>query len=138
MGTFLYTGGGHTFRDGSQVKHGETVENERDLAAQFPHHFKRVFPQSVTQTTATPETEKTPVQKAAEAGAADIAKPQQVVVPEGMVDVTADIPGATEAGVAVFKNKRGFWVYDGDTEPANEKPLRKGDLPAFIKELAEG
>jgi len=136
MKTYKNNGGQHVMLDGTVVGNGETITCEDDLAAKYPTKFVVVVDTgTVTQTTSTPEAEKTDVQKAAEAGAVDVgSQDAEPEIPEDMKDVTDEFPAAEEAELIVCKNKRGWWIFDGDDEPANEKPLKKREVNAFVKD----
>lgn len=126
-------GGLHRLPDGTIVKKGEIFESpDTRLVEKFRNKFERVVPAPApinTQNVATPEAEKTPVQKAAEAGAAEI-------LPNGQQDMTAEFPKAQEANLVVTKDRRGWYVYDADDRDGaiNEKPLKKKDVPGFLEE----
>jgi hypothetical protein len=133
MKTYLNKGGSHTCRDGTVVPRGATVTTDEDLIAKFGKKFELVQPAPVVA--------KSPVQQAAEKGAEDGDEGNDdgdSGADDGMADVTEDFPAATEADLTVKKDKRGWWVFDGDEDPANEKPLRKKGVDAFLEEyLAE-
>ncbi len=147
--TYKNNGAAHVGLDGVTVPTGGTIITEEDLIKKFPNKFVVVPTEATAQDTGTPEDEKTDVQKAAEAGAKDLTPPPPETPPplappetppplkmdDGRTDVTGDFPYAPEAGVTVRRDKRGWWVFDGDAEPANEKALRKKDVRAFVDEL---
>ena len=143
MRTYKNGGAGHVTLAGEAIPKGGTITTEEDLAAKFPGKFTVVPTGAQAQSVSTPEDEKTAVQKAAEAGAKEIAaaetKAKAAGTPsdDGMTDVTKDFPSAEKAGVTVRRDKRGWWVFDGDEDPANEKALKKREVRAFIADLAE-
>jgi len=124
----------HRLLDGTVLKSGETFEsNDPRLIEKFPNKFEQVVAlpapvaQATTQSVGTPEAEKTDVQKAAEAGAAEILPGHQ--------DMTTEFPVAGEAGLRVTKTRQGWYVFDEDSDEAvNEKPLKKREVAAFLEE----
>lgn len=125
MGAYRYrnNGGQHVFLDNTVVEHGETfVCDDPDLMTKFPQKFTRVYDEP------TPA-EKTPVQEAAEKGAAGAAPKK--AIPE-FKDVTDEFPEAGKADLRVLKNKAGWWLYDDDDDPVNEKALKKKEVAEAI------
>jgi hypothetical protein len=131
--TYLNKGGTHTALDGTVTPKGGTITTEEDLVAKFgSRKFALMQPgQPVPAAPAAPEAPKAPdTNEDADSG--------DDVAPDGMDDVTADFPVAEAHDLTVKKDKRGWWVFDGDEDPANEKPLRKKDVDVFLEEyLAE-
>ena len=127
MNTYKNVGGTHEMADGTIVRTGETVTTELDLVAHLPQKFILVpaTPVVVTKPKAAPVA---PAPKAAPKTNND------APVDNGMADVTADFDGAAEADLTVMKDKRGWWVYDGTEDAANEKALKKKEVADFIAE----
>jgi len=131
MVKYLNKGGVHVTADGTAVLSGETfVCDDPELCTKFPNKFEVVYPEPPTpvlkQSVDTPAPEKTEIQEAAEKGAEGITAPV-------LKDVTSNFPKAKEGGLAVKKDKRGWWLYEvDDEEPVNEKPLKKREVSAFI------
>jgi hypothetical protein len=70
-------------------------------------------------------------------GVTTAGKNAEVASDEGadeMTDVSGDFEGAKDAGLQVWKDRRGWHVYDGK-ELVSEKPLRKMDVDPFIKDF---
>jgi len=131
--TYRNKGSRHVCLDGTVVDHNEYITTEEDLITKFPNKFVEVVPPAPPKKPAPVVT----VAEAAEEGAAEVAAPpaKKKKVGEEMVDVTEKFPEAVAADLIVKKNKRGWWVFDGDAEPANEKPLRtKKALGKFLEE----
>ena len=127
--TYLNKGGSYTALDGTETPHGKTITTEVDLIEKFgPTHFEevRVMVVEVEAATAPVQAKKEVVQEPEKAS-------------DGMVDVTDEFPEAGLNSFIVKKDQKGWWVFDGDGEAANEKPLKKKEVEPFISEiLAEG
>lgn len=108
-------GGEHICKDGTVVPNGKFFDSDdKDLCKKFPNKFEAVNDQ-VTDS---------------------VNKPAPVN--NDPVDVTEDYPEAKENKMTVTKIGKGWWVTEEDEdEAAHDKPLKKKDVEAFIKELLE-
>ena len=126
--TYKNTGGSHTCLDGRVVAFGESITTDEDLAAKFPHKFQVQEPKPKPKPKPVPPSAPKPKSKP---------KPKPKPKTPDMQDVTDAFAGAAAMGLAVRHDGRGWWVYDGDPEPANETPLKETEVPSFIAELVE-
>jgi hypothetical protein len=114
--------------DGTVIAYGKTVNTEENLAIKFPSKFKEVFvsnmksnpeKQKIMKPDGTKEKQKQQKKKEEKTGS--------------MIDVTANF--SLPDGFIVKRDKaNGCWVFDGDEEPANDKPLKRSEVVAFVQE----
>lgn len=126
MKAYKNNGATHTMRDGVEVPRGGIIKCDENLAKAFPHKFEEV---SGNQKVKDKENTSTAKQKEAAEE-----RPNTKKKSDEMIDVTDKF--TVPEGYTVKRDKRGCWVYDGDEEPANEKPLKRDEVEAFIKECA--
>lgn len=127
MKAYRNNGASHTMIDGTVIARNEIIKCEENLAKAFPMKFKEVTGvQEVTK----PKGKLPPSGKAK-----DSEKPPTKPKSGEMIDVSDKF--TIPEGYTVKRDSRGCWVYDGDKEPANDKPLKRDEVEAFIKECAE-
>ena len=134
--TYINNGGAHTGLDGVVTERGKTIETEEDLIAKFGSRFELVTPAAPVLPPGVEQVgpvaaQGNEVAAAATTGAAGVANPGIGV---GMDDVTDEWPEAKAGDLTVCHDKRGWWVFDGTVDAANEKALKKKDVATFIKE----
>jgi len=135
--TYVNSGGSHICQDGTTVLRGQQVTTDEALDAKFPFKFKLLVTSAVPVVEVTEEaTTETEVTEEATTETEVIEEVLPFKIPEGHTNVTEDFPTAVTAGFIVTKYKRGWFVFDGDEDPANEKSLHKKDVTAFITDLS--
>lgn len=128
MKAYRNNGAPHRMRDGTIIKRGEIVNSDENLAEKFRNKFKEVAaePQAVIAERPGKTKQKETQDK----------KPEEKKQSDSMEDVTEKFAEkfSVPDKYTIKRDKRGCWVFDGDTEPANEKPLKRNEVEAFIKE----
>ncbi len=118
------------------TKRGGTVVTEEDLIAKFGSRFVLVAPAPPLvvddNTPAPPQDAEVPAAPATVGAGGENAATGNVE--RGMDDVTGEFPEAAATDLTVCKDKRGWWVFDGAADAANEKALKRKDVSDFIKE----
>jgi hypothetical protein len=123
------TAGRHS--EGDRIyKKGDIIKADESFLTKFPCKFERVATESVQ----TPKEER----KAADTDTPDKPETDSPAAPDED-DVTAEFKGAEENGLGVKKRREGYFVFDGDDEPANAEAItNKPGVKKFISEyLAE-
>ena len=111
------------------VAHGETFySDDPDLLKKFPVKFALYNPEAAAAKEAEEVEEDKDKDTSGEGGEGNKGGEEDK-------DVTSDFPIAVENKLTVTKDKKGWWVFDGDKEPVNEKPLLKGKVEEYITEL---
>jgi len=122
---------------------GDIVVTELNLMAAFPNKFVKVDtpaspPSAPAAPAPAPTPQSTPQTSVSRAESAETGGSETPGDAKPGVDVTAQFPKARRAGFLVFKRTDGYFVADRDnpTRFANKKPLVKGDVDAYVAELA--
>ena len=126
MNAYKNNGASHTMKDGTEVKRDGIIETDEDLVKAFPNKFTLVSGIREQKSPLPP-----PKKKAPSKGSPDDSGKKNS---EEMVEVTDKF--TVPEGFKVMRDRRGCWVFDGDKDPANEKPLKRDEVEAFIKECA--
>lgn len=116
--------------DGTVVANGDTCETDLDLQAMFPNKFEVVDGKPAAQAAA------------AKPAPAPAAKPAPAPAPKkapaaDATDVSGDFEQAIDYDVRVLKDRRGWWVLDGDELLNTSGPLKKGGVSTFIERTFE-
>lgn len=128
MATLKNVGGQHVFADGTTIAPGAVFEYDGD-ADELVKKFIGKFEYERTAPVAAPA----PTTPAAPSAPT---KPEKTA-DDGFVDMTDDFPVAAQHDLKVLRDRRGWWLYDGDKDPVNEKPLKKKDVDAEIAEYIQ-
>lgn len=131
MTKYMNNGGAHETACGKVVANGETFECDTDLQALFPNKFEVVgdSPKSANRFTAfeeVPTTSPPATPTASKKGPTPEAK-----------DVSEGFASAKDYDVQVLRDKRGWWVLDGEEVLNTRGPLKKGGVHTFIEQTFE-
>lgn len=133
--TYRNIGGTYVTRDNVVVKRGGTFETgDPDICKKFPLRFERVHRQESVVAPAPAPVTGPIVDKAEPEGSTEAS------TTDGREEVTADFKTAQENALQVYKDKRGYWVYDqGDTTPIHgDAPLKKRGVNKAIQDYLGG
>jgi len=124
------------------AKKGETFESDEDLIRLYPNKFVLVDLVAEAEAKKKVEAEqKNKVQVSLDTAKAQAKNQKDTKEPNKKdtksKDVTAQFPLADKNGLTVTKEKEGFNVFDGDEEPANEKPLSEEQVKKFLTDYLE-
>jgi hypothetical protein len=128
-------------------KDGEIIDSDKNLCQIFPDKFEQVNVGGVVvQDVNTPKKAKTPVQKAAEKGAKDIAPPKETEKKKTAKSLGRDIteknfPEVGEQDFKVFYTPRkGYFVTENEdiSVAINDTPLKKDEVTAFVENYLKG
>jgi hypothetical protein len=129
--TYKNNGGTHVMVDGTVIKAGQVFAcDDENLDKIFVGKFSKVIIE-------TPAKAAAPAQKAQEPTKVAKPAPAPATAASGNgsgEDVTDQFPRAAGADLTVRRTKSGHWVYDGATDPANDAPLTKKGVEAFLTE----
>ncbi len=134
MTKYINNGGPHEMADGTVVANGGTCETDLDLQAMFPNKFEVVDSKPTPQAPANrfENFEEVPTTSPPEKPAA----PKKAPAADAK-DVSGDFKQAADYDVRIVKDKRGWWVLDGDELLNISGPLKKGGVGTFIERTFE-
>lgn len=138
MTKYVNNGGPHELACGKVVANGETFECDSDLQALFPNKFEvvgdipKVVPGPPTASNRFASFEEVPTTSPPETPTA----PKKGPTPEAK-DVSGGFASAKDYDVQVLRDKRGWWVVDGDEVLNSSGPLKKGGVNTFIERTFE-
>ncbi len=138
MTKYVNNGGAHEMACGTVVANGETFECDTDLQALFPNKFE-VVGDIPTATPGPP----TPANRFAKFDEVPTTSPPEMPTapkrgptPDAK-DVSQGFTAAKDYDVQVLRDKRGWWVLDGNEVLNTSGPLKKGGVKTFIERTFE-
>tara|TARA_R110000751_G_scaffold152635_1_gene257753 strand:- start:6930 stop:7322 length:393 start_codon:yes stop_codon:yes gene_type:complete len=129
MPKYRNSGGPHELACGKVVAHGDTFECDADLQAIFPNKFELI--EGTTKPKAAPASTE-PTATTYPPAPAPKRSPDK-----NAEDVTKGFEVASDYDVRVVRDKRGWWILDGDDVLNTSGPLKKGGVGTFIKRYFE-